>query len=255
LRITSTPPADGSAHLKAEMKPAGGNSVYRLYRDETGLAVYAYELVVDRLPDGNHFQILAKPAGEEFATKFPNADGGKPTPTMSQPLASVPLVSGGRFTVEIPTNPGWSEHRVDTIQIGFGGGVESKPLLRFAGLRVAVNGAAIPVYGGSVVAGRYVMFYIPGKGGYFFSTQPVDARPFVQSGVVDGARLKFVINNATYECVAEAPILVDAPRGQLWVYYDPNYKPAGNLTKSTSNLKSAPEFFTAASDSLDWWIP
>jgi hypothetical protein len=39
----------------------------------------------------------------------------------------------------------------------------------------------------------------------------------------------------------------------LWVYHDPNYKPAGNWTKAdlASNRE---EFFTAASDSLQWWV-
>jgi len=42
--------------------------------------------------------------------------------------------------------------------------------------------------------------------------------------------------------------------GQLWVYHDPNYKPAGNWTKSDPK-SSRDEFFTAASDSVRWWLP
>ena len=196
LRITATTtPADSEHHLKSEFEAASGNSVYRIFRDDTGLAVYAYELVVDRLADGTHFQIAANPAGVEFAAKFPNADGGKPTPTLSQSLQSPALNSGGRFTVEIPTNPGWFEHRTDTVQIGLGSdgsGVRpSTPLLRFAGLKVSVNNMAVPIHDpGAVVSGRYVMFYIPDKGGYFFSTELVTSRPFIQAGVVDGTRLK-----------------------------------------------------------------
>lgn len=234
--------------------------MYRVFRDDTGLAVYAYELVVDRLPDGTHFQIAANPAGPDFAAKFPNADGGKPTPTLSQSLQSPPLNSGGRFTVEIPTNPGWFERRTDTVQIGFGGdgsGVRpSAPLLRLSGLKVSINGVAVPIRDpGAVVSGRYVMFYIPDKGGYFFSTQFEDARPFIQAGVVDGTRLKFTIDNESYEVNAQVQILVGAPRGQLWVYHDANYKPGGNLMKSNPNSRASAEFFTAASDSLDWWLP
>jgi hypothetical protein len=262
LRITAAAiPADSEHHLKAEFKAATGNSVYRVFRDDTGLAVYAYELVVDRLADGNHFQIAAKPAGQDFATKFPNADGGKPTPTLSQTLQSPPLNSGGRFTVEIPTNPGWFEHRTDTVQIGFGGGGtnrggQSAPLLRFAGVKVSINGAAVPILDpGAVVSGRFVMFYIPEKGGYFFSSQFVDSRAFIQAGVVDGTRLKFTIDNESYDVTADVPILVGSQRGQLWVYRDANYKPAGNLTKTDPNSRAAAGFFTAASDSLDWWLP
>ena len=257
VRITTNPPVEAGGHLKAEMKPATGNSVFRVFRDETGLAVYAYELVVDQLPDGTHYQVIAKPAGEEFAAKFPNADGGKPTPTLPRPFESPPLPSGGRFTVEIPTNPGWFEHRTDEVVVGAGvGAAQSMPALRFAGLQVRIGNNGTPVFAsGSVVAGRYVMFYIPGRGGYFFANEPVQGRPFVQGATVDGTHLKFVVDNQAYDCVAEAPILVASERGQIWVYRDRNYKPSGNLTKRTGNRTDAPEFFTAASDSLDWWLP
>jgi hypothetical protein len=69
LKITANTGTNASDNLKVEMKPATGNSVYRILRDDTGLAVWAYEPVVDRLPDGDHFQIIAKPAGNEFAAE------------------------------------------------------------------------------------------------------------------------------------------------------------------------------------------
>jgi hypothetical protein len=46
---------------------------------------------------------------------------------------------------------------------------------------------------------------------------------------------------------------VQADRGQLWVYHDPNYKPAGNWTK-TDAASSSDEFFTASSNSVQWWV-
>src|SRR5580692_11730358 len=69
--------------LKTSMAPASGDSFYRIFRDENDLAVFAYELEVARTADGENFRITAKPATEAFATRFTNADGGKPTPTLS----------------------------------------------------------------------------------------------------------------------------------------------------------------------------
>jgi hypothetical protein len=253
---------DASDNLKVEMKPATGNSIYRILRDDTGLAVWAYELVVDRLPDGDHFQIVAKPAGQEFAAKFPNADGGKPTPTFPIPIESPPLGAGGTFTVDIPTNPGLFEHRTDTVQVQpdprddgkSGTGGPPAPMIRFSNLKVSIAGKPVLANGpGALVYGPYAMFYVPTRGGYFFSTQPVTSLPFVQVGDVDHNRLKFTVDNEDFECGSTVPILTQADRGQIWVYHDPQYKPAGNWTKS--NPKSADEFFTAASDSLNWWIP
>lgn len=246
--------------LRTEMKPASGHSVYRIFRDETGLAVFAYELVVDRTDDGVHFRVVAKPAGDEFMAKFPTADGGKPAPTFPQPLESAPLNPGGKFTIEIPTNPGWFEHRADIVQVqpGANGDRQGKKTpastrLRFAALRVTINGEAIAAPGASdVVEGQYAMFYVPDHGGYFFSTDPVDARPFVQAGAVDGATLKFTIDNEAFECHAAQPILTQSDRGQIWIYHDPKYKPTGNLTKA--NAQSPLQFFTAASDTVNWWV-
>jgi len=39
------------------------------------------------------------------------------------------------------------------------------------------------------------------------------------------------------------------------VYHDRNYKPSGSWTKNSPNPTSPEEFFTAASDSLNWWLP
>jgi hypothetical protein len=267
LRIVTNSGNGVPGPLKTELKAATGNSVYRIFRDETGLAVYAYELVVDRLPDGIHFQVIAKPAGDEFAAKFPDADGGKPAPTMSRPIESSPLNPGGRFTIDIPTNPGLFERRTDTVEVqpaeradgstaSPGTPVAPAPLLRFAGLKVSINGQPVPIHNpGAVVAGQFAMFYIPRRGGYFFSTQPVDLRPFLQAGIVDRTQLKFTIDNETYECNAEAPILPQSDRGQIWVYRDRKYKPSGTWTKNNPNSRAPDEFFTAASDSLNWWLP
>jgi len=264
IRFRITQHRDGSTpdSLRVEMKSATGSSFYRIFRDQTGLAVYAYEVALNRLPDGSHFQIVAKPAGDEFAAKFPNADGGKPTPTLAMPLESPPLGEGGQFTVEIPTNPGFFEHRSDVIQVqpdvragpSSGSPGSPQPLLRFAALRVSVNDKQVASNNaGRTVVGQFVMFYIPRRGGFFFSTQPVTSRPFAQIGAVDRLELKFTVDNDNYDCIATSNILTQSERGQIWVYHDPNYKPEGSWTKS--DPKSRDEFFTAASDSLGWWLP
>lgn len=245
--------------LRTSLEPASGDSFYRIFRDENGLAVFAYELEVARTADGQNFRITGRPATEAFSTRFPNADGGKPTPTLSAPLESPVLSSGEQFTVPVSINPGLEQTLTDTAQITMGqrGGASdgaASAQIRFAGLKVYIHGkSASPSGAGADVAGKYAMFYIPGYGGYFFSNEPVDQRPFVQGAVVDGKHLTFTVDNETYDCTASAPILVHSDRGQLWVYHDPNYKPAGNWTK-TNPTNSREEFFTAASDSMQWWV-
>ena len=262
LKVTVGTGNDTPDPLKVEMTAATGNSIYRILHDDSGLAVWAYELVVERLPDGDHFQMIVKPAGQEFAAKFPNADGGKPTPTFTIPIESQTLGVGGTFTIDIPTNPGLFEHRTDTVEVqpdplgrsGSQSGKQAAPLIRFADLIVSINGKAIRATGlGAMVYGPYAMFYIPNRGGYFFSTQPVTSRPFVQVGNVDRNKLRFTIDQEDYDCTSAANILMQSEQGQLWVYHDPQYKPGGNSAKS--NPKSSAEFFAASSDSLNRWLP
>jgi hypothetical protein len=265
----NTRAGDGTpVSLKASLEPASGNSFYRIFRDENNLAVFAYELAVERTPDGQQFRVTAKAATEGFAARFPNADGGKPTPTLSSPLESPLLSSGNNFVIPIPSDPGLHQTLTDTVQIRLGqrgaataaAGSEQSEQIRFSALKVSVNNQpASPSGAGGLVAGRFAMFYIPGHGGYFFSMEAppgnsvADQRQFEQIGIVDGKHLKFTVENVAYDCASDAPILTRSERGQLWVYYDANYKPAGNWTKSDP-ASSRDEFFTAAADSVQWWL-
>ncbi len=107
--------------------------------------------------------------------------------------------------------------------------------MRLAGLKVYINRALVPGSAPSAVAGKFTMLYVPGRGGYFFSTDPVPDRPFVKAGTIDRNRMTFDIDNDSYEAVASAPILTNPDSGELWVYHDPSYKPSGNWTQ---NLRS-----------------
>lgn len=263
IQVSITTRSNNSAPvaLNTSLEAASGDSFYRIFRDENNLAVFAYELEVARTADGENFRVTAKPATEAFASRFPNADGGKPTPTLSSQLQSPLLKSGEGFSIPIPTDPGLGETLTDTVQVLMGqkgapsNGVAPSGQIRFAGLRVFIKSKqATPSGAGADVSGKYAMFYLPGRGGYFFSAEAVDRPAFEQVGVVDGKHLTFTLDNETFDCTATAPILTHADSGQLWVYHDPGYKPAGNWTKSdlTSNRE---EFFTAASDSVRWWLP
>ena len=249
--------------LKIELDPASGNSFYRIFRDENDLVVFVYELLVERTPDGDRFRVTAKPAGDDFTTRFPNADGGKPAPTLGEPRESPLLASGDRFTIEIPIIPGLAENLSDVVQIRLNQRGTLAPerdsraaaSLRFVGLKVLINDQLVSPGGpGATVVGRYVMFYIPSHGGYFLSTEPVESRPFVKVGVVDRTHLLFTLDNDTYNCNSEAPILPRSDRGEIWIFHDPNYKPSGNWISSNPS-QTRDEFFTAASDSLGWWLP
>jgi len=260
LRLRISP---GPTELVPDLAPATGNSFYRIYRDSNNLAVFAYELQVDRSSDGKQFQLTAKPALDDFALKFPNADGGKPTPTFSAPIQSPWLATGEKFVVNVPTNPGdaGGGNLPETIDVRVAragpGAPDNSPnaRIRLIGLTVRVAGNVVATSGpSSAVAGRYAMFYIPGRGAYYLSSEPVSSQSFVEAGGVDRTHLKFTIDNENFEGVADAPILLSGETGELWVFHDSQYKPHGSWTNTSTGSTEKDEFFTAAADSLKWWI-
>ncbi len=148
---------------------------------------------------------------------------------------------------------------IDTIQMKLTT-ASATGRIHLAGLRISINGKPVPNAASGAVAGRFVMFYIPGQGAFFFSTEQIpDKSSFVKAGMIDHNRMSFSLDNNQYDVTASSQILGDPPSGELWVYHDPAYKPAGNWTQ---NLRNGPpahaaedEFFMAASDSLSWWLP
>jgi len=255
----------GEQPIKIQLVSASGNSIYRIFRDQNGLAVFAYELAVDRSADGTEFLITGKPVETEFAARFPGADGGKPVPTFPSEQKLPAMRSGMKSEIGLFELQGMGLKVVDSVQVRIAQGgsatleSSSQNRLRFSRLTVSVNNMRVPGTGARAsVSGRYLMFYIPGRGGYFFSTESPGGYSFVKAGSIDGNHLQFTLDNEIYDCTADAPILPDIGSGEVWVYRDATYKPEGNWTKNLPAARSAqtdPGFFTASSDSLNWWLP
>jgi len=252
----------GQQTLRIEMARASGDSFYRIFRDQNGLAVFAYELGIGLSNSGDAVELTAKPTLTDFAARFPNADGGKPVPTLSDTRSLPPLDSGGQTEIGLFELEGVGLRVVDTVSVELGanaaGGAASLDRMRLAGLKLRINGNSLATIGpGGPVAGKYAMFYIPGRGAYIMTAQPVEAPGFIKAGSIDGAKLKFTWNNETIEADAASSILGGAGTGELWVKLDPAFRPLGNWTKARSadGPPKTDEFFAAASDSLSWWLP
>ncbi len=246
--------------------PRPGTASIACIATRTDLVVFAYELAVERTPDGDQVRAIARPATTEFAARFPNADGGKPAPTLSATRESGLLSSGGRFAIEIPTDPGLRQTITDTVQIRINqrGAAAQTDEERQASASSAIRRAQgvdqrrslVPEGGaGAIVAGRYAMFYIPGRGGYFFSADPVSGAHSCKSAkwMAHGCASRSMA--ATTNANRRRPSWCMSERGQIWVYHDPSYRPAGNWTKIDPRDETREQFFTAASDSLNWWLP
>ena len=245
----------GQQSISVEMVRASGDSFYRIFRDQNHLAVFAYELAFDLLND--RLRVTGRPAETAFAARYSSADGGKPVPTLMSEQQIGLLSSGQKAEIGLFQLEGMGLKVIDTIHMLIDEHNESGHI-RLVGLHVSMNNTPLHGAGAFPVSGRYAMFYIPGHGGFFFSTEAVAGRPFMAAGSIDRDRMTFTIDNETYDVTASAPILSNPDSSALWVYHDPNYRPAGTWTQNrdTASAKhsAASDFFVAASDSLDWWL-
>jgi hypothetical protein len=241
----------GEETLKVEMTRASGNSFYRMFRDQNQLIVFAYELSVNLTQAGDALRATAKPVETEFAARFPNADAGKPVPSLSSDHEMGPLSSGQSADIGLFEIPGMGLKVSETIRVRMSQ-ESAAGALHFTGLRVSIaGGPASPPPPGSV-AGRYAMFYIPGRGGYFFATEDPGHAGFVKAGNVDRTEMRFTLDNENYVCTASAPILGPNASSDLWVFHDAKYRPAGNWTRASQTAQD--QFYMAAADSLNWWL-
>jgi len=249
----------GEQTLRVEMARASGDSFYRIFYDQNKLAIFAYELAVERaVSDPNALHLTAKPAETEFASRYPNADAGKPVPSLSSDHEFGPLISGKSADLGLFEIPGMGMKVSETIRVTTNQTAGTAGPLRLSDLHISIDRTPIPgAPPPSAVSGRYVMFYIPGKGGYFFASEPVTGRPFVNAGTIDHNHMRFNVENTDYDCTTGTAVLTHADSGELWVYHDPAYQPTGNWTLDPQSLthSAADEIFTAASDSLSWWLP
>jgi hypothetical protein len=241
----------GQQVLSVEMARASGDSFYRIFKDQNNLAVFAYELGITRSANGEEFHFVAKPAETGFADKFPDADAGKPVPSLSSEHEFKPLAFGQSDEIGLFEIPGMGVAVTDKVQVAESP-EKATGVLRLEGLKVSIAGIMVAGPARGSVAGRYAMFYLPKRGGFFFATEAPEGKAFVKAGTIDGTHMRFVVDNVSYECETSVPILA-AGSGEVWVYFDPGYRPEGNWTKE--DAASGPvEFFTAASDSLSWWL-
>jgi hypothetical protein len=253
----------GQEQLTVEIARASGNSFYRIFSDQNKLAVFAYELTVNLSSGGNSLTATAGPVEKEFAARYPNADAGKPVPTLSSDHALGPLSSGESAFLGLFEIPGMGIKLTDTLRVklNVNEGAGKSGSLRLAGVQVFRNGQKISGPAPpATVTGRFVMLYLPGHGGFFFALEPVVGFPFVNAGTIEGRRLRFTVENINFECTTTEPILAHsdggAVNGQVWVYHDPAYVPEGNWTQDPHSPAppGSEEFFTAAADSLGWWL-
>ena len=232
------------------------------------MAVFAYELAVARSADGQQIILTTKPVEDEFAARFPNSDGGKPVPTMSSESQLEPLTSGRRVEIGLFELEGMGLKVVDSVQVrlfrgsGATSDIASSVLnrLRFLNLKVMIGIARLrlPLFRSAVQRDASRCFLSRAAAAISFPPK------LCRSGLCSPkpVPLTAIISRSpsiTTSTNALPPLhLSQGGTGELWVYHDPGYQPAGNWTQEIpppAGVQPGTQgFFTAASDTLSWWL-
>ena len=195
-------------------------AIYREFTEKKRV-VFAYTIEVRPLPQKGRLQVTIKPTGSEYARMGGNAEAATFTTLRELP----PMWSGDKVTIDVLENPSTGQKITDTIEVfADAPRVDASEGIRFSGTRVVLNGKLITNNeNGGVSGDGIVMFYIPGRGSYFFSREPVPGYEFAKVGVVVGRRMDFVWNGERYEVHSDTDI---SNARELWVLHDPR-KPTG----------------------------
>ncbi len=221
-RIRFGGPSNGRpADVQMEMK----NGIFhRILRNSSTQILFGYDLEVK--PVSGLYHVITKPLDPVYARTLQK----DPIPTLSA-TNDVVSSAGGTMLLELLFNPSTGQKLSDVIKLvdltGMRTDAPSDGLLHMNDIEMwsyQTNLTSEKVSGG--VTGPNMEVYLPNHGSFFFTlTQPKDYPQFQKVGTIDGKQLKFIWANRPYELISNEPILSNAGTAEVWVYYDPQYKP------------------------------
>lgn len=125
--------------------------------------------------------------------------------------AATSAVYGGKNSSAVPTPP------VRDLKL------ENFQTMKLTNVKIFVNGVQAADPGG--MTGPIMYFYIPEKGRFIFSLSPHEGYDFQKIGTLAGNEISFTANGDSYKLVSSSPILAAGGSWNLWVLYDPKFRP------------------------------
>lgn len=239
----------------------GKNSVNRIFIDRGNKIHFGYELEISKETEKGKYKITFKPLSmplfsgdseEKNLTKFPEplqiseADQisvdllenpktkdkitdfikivqGKPSQQNS--LASPIIITGGpdvKTTQTIASSTRISIPDLDLTSEPKDFSLEDVKM-QFVGANILLNGQ-IKLEKKSALGGN-IYFYLKDKGRFILSPVPREGYKFQKKGLISNNKITFEINGDKIEINAVAPIMYYGGKWNLWVLYEPDYRP------------------------------
>lgn len=246
IKTEKSPPDDNnqSSDLIRTEETSSGYTINRLIIDEKNRIYYGYDYKVIREGKTSKFKISLAPLSVN-PQKFFDAASFTAKNLPEYP-AEIIVEDGGSATITILENPQTGAKISDIIKVTtkpnkfaseFAEREKAKDFtiddieLHLDAPEILINGEKSKI--GSSASGNviYVAFY--GKGRFIFSFVPQPGYNFQKNGVILDNKIMFDYNGESYQFINKSPVLGSGGKWNLWVMFDPDYKPTYQLSPSS----------------------
>lgn len=214
-----------------------GSGMYRILKDKNSKTYLGYTIEIKDAAVKGKYMVSISSLPLESITAITKVEGftEKTLPKYPNPIE---VNEGDTIVLDVMENPATKEKVVDYIKVLYKPDPhtdffpERKPLrdftiddasLELSGYEVfADNQSVLKEAGGR--SGSNLPLYLPGKGQFIFSLAPHPGSNFQKIGSIEGNKILFKYEGVSYKIVSRAPIFLEG-HWNLWVSFDPNYKP------------------------------
>ena len=235
-----------------------GNRFYRILTDVKNKIHIGYDLVVEPLPEKGKYSVSIKPLSKEpkefyrfmNASKYmPNYEGFT-LQNLPEYQSGIILSEGDTMTLDILENPQTKSKISDVIVVTNANREagkyvsDGKPSKDFTIKDVEIGMKGIDIYidgkkyrsAGGGMSGAVIWVYFPGKGRFIMTPFEQPGYDFQKIGVIDNKQIVFNYDGSDYKFVSKDFVLGFGGKWNLWVMFDPNYKPDLKLNTEDPNL-------------------
>jgi hypothetical protein len=208
------------------------NIVHRLLTDPKNKLYFGYDLEVSATADNSKFKVAFRPLSlnpnkflkvtnftaftiEKYPGEMIVDDGDIISfDTLENPQAKVKFSDLIKITRQRKTSGG----QITELQPAKDFTMQATDLEAFINDKKVAEAASL--------SGSNLSFYFQGKGRFIMSVFPRKGFNLQKIGIIEDKKISFTFKGDNYRFVSSSPIIGSGGRWNVWVLYDPDYKPA-----------------------------
>ena len=213
--------------------------ICRVIKNEKDKTYFGYELEVKASAEKGKYTVFINPLSAESKRSLKIVEGYTIQTLTKSPL-EIEVSEGDLITVAVMENPVTKEKVVDYIKVFYKPAPQTDFFAERKSIRdftlddvelqlnkfefFADNQSILKVSGGA--AGSNIFVYVKGRGRFVFSLFPHNGYKFQKIGVIEGSKILFKYGGVDYKIISGTAIVGTGGHWNLWVLYQPDYKPS-----------------------------